>query len=297
MHNQDPITGPKPYKLPHQIEEQSELNKTMANVEIPVTDPSDKEEKDSTASKEIIPKENNKDHNNGTNDALTTKNIKVSEEILTLVSGAQKVLKSNGVEINKHKTHKDLNKQYLNEIPILLRQLNERATIKQEADNKEDIKTPRRTTSNEQLSESVQNLKEILSKLQPYSTPSVNCTIGSSLTPAQLDSKPNTTETPSRQLRLPEEKHNRRVRFTETLDVIMEEVDDSEEKICENTNKPDRVGTADIEEAKDGTGLRDLGYHLGKLNTMVDELRLIQGQQKSKIQIRIDYSPTTIIVS
>ena len=152
MHNQGPTTGPKPYELPHQIEEQSELKKTMSDIETPVANPSNKEQKDSTASKGIIPKEKNKNHNNGTNDTLATKNMKVSDEILTLVSRAQRVLKSYGVKENEHMTHKDLNNQYLKEIPVLLRQVNERATINQDTDNKEDNKTSPRTCSNNQLS-------------------------------------------------------------------------------------------------------------------------------------------------
>ena len=109
MLNQGPNTGPKPYKLPHQIKEQSELKKTVADKKNPVI----KEEKDSTTSEEIIQKESNN------NDTHAATNVNVSEDIQALVSKAQKVLKSFGVEKTKHKIHEDLNNQYLKAIPTI----------------------------------------------------------------------------------------------------------------------------------------------------------------------------------
>ena len=138
MHNQDPITGPKPYKLPHQIEEQSELKKTMSDIETPVANPSNKEEKDSTISEMIIHKETNKDIKIKANVTNATSNIKVSEEPLTPVSNAHKVTKNIGVEKTKHEVHQDLNNKYIKKIPTILRQINEISTVKQAEENKED---------------------------------------------------------------------------------------------------------------------------------------------------------------
>ena len=111
---------------------------------------------------------------------------------------------------------------------------------------------------------------------------------------AQLCGDTNTTETPSREIKPPEENKYKKVRFTETIDVIMDVDNDSEEQTCRNTNKPDHAGTTDPEEMQ-----HDKSLHVSRssLGMKVDELKLTQGEPKCGIQTKEDQRPTTVIMS
>ena len=144
-----------------------------------------KEEKDSTTPEEIIQKESSNNDGHAFN---------VSEDFQELVSKAQKVLKSFGVEKTKRKIHEDLNNQYLKAIPTILKQINERAEVKLKTKNEEDTNSHTKTPNDEQLSESIQNLKDNLSNLRPYFTPSPSGTNRSSLDPTtEVSAQANTS--------------------------------------------------------------------------------------------------------
>ena len=75
-----------------------------------------------------------------------------------------------------------------------MKQINERTEAKLETENKEDINSHTKANNDEQLSESIQNLKDNLSNLRPYFTPSPSGTNRSSLDPTtEVSAQANTS--------------------------------------------------------------------------------------------------------